>query len=174
MLQCESMSVTHSLTFDTISVAATQALGQHIGDALQPGDVVLLQGPFGAGKTHLVKGIAAAWGIAPDEVNSPSFVLVNEYRATTRPLTIYHVDLYRITNTHDLLTVGLDDMLDDAGICLVEWAEQLDMLTPATYLLAQLAVTGETARRIELRSYGARYDQLLATIDPEERHAAGH
>ena len=155
------------LALRSISADQTIALGQRLGALLQPGDVVLLFAPFGAGKTHLTKGIAAAWGVDPDDVNSPSFVLVNQYDAAPkgypahRRTPIFHADLYRVEAPDDVATVGLDDLLDARGLVIVEWAEHAAGFVPAEHLAIHIDVASENERVLRLYAHGARYEDLI-------------
>lgn len=101
----------------------TEALGQRLGEQLQGGEVVLLFGPLGAGKTVFVKGIARGLGIASDSVRSPSYTLINEHAGDA--VTFYHVDLYRLTSD-SLRDLGLEDLYGDRRVVAVEWAERLE------------------------------------------------
>jgi tRNA threonylcarbamoyladenosine biosynthesis protein TsaE len=100
-------------------------LGQNIGRSLEGGELILLTGGLGAGKTLLTKGILSALGYDPDDVTSPSFALVNLYHAR---LDVYHIDLWRLDDANDAaVTVGLDDILEnDKAVVIVEWADRLD------------------------------------------------
>lgn len=148
----------------------TKAFGRQLGAHLRAGDLVLLFAPFGAGKTHLAKGIAAAFGVDPDEVNSPSFVLINQYDAVSsaspahRRMPIFHVDLYRIDDPDDLASVGLDDVINESSLVLIEWAEHAGALLPADHLAISIAVTGEQERVLLLEGHGPRYAQLVARL----------
>jgi tRNA threonylcarbamoyladenosine biosynthesis protein TsaE len=114
--------------FKTRSVAGTLAIAERIAETLMPTPrLVVLRGDLGAGKTTLVKGLAAALGAAdPEEVTSPTFTLVHEYQSPK--VRLYHLDLYRLETERELATLGLDEMLDapDAGshLVLVEWGEK--------------------------------------------------
>ena len=115
----------HVLDIISHNVAQTIRLGQRLGELLRPGDLILLLGDFGTGKTHLIKGIAQGLGSA-DLVNSPSFVLINEYRAGPQHgrMPIFHADLYRIEDADELAGIGLEEAWAGDGVCLIEWAEQ--------------------------------------------------
>lgn len=102
--------------------------GQRLATELEPGDVVALNGPLGAGKTHFAKGIVSGIGSA-DEVTSPTFALVNEYSSGRFP--VFHFDFYRLDSADELLRIGWDEYLDDEGIVLVEWASKFPDLLPA-------------------------------------------
>ncbi|HEX6290313.1 MAG TPA: tRNA (adenosine(37)-N6)-threonylcarbamoyltransferase complex ATPase subunit type 1 TsaE [Herpetosiphonaceae bacterium] len=157
-------------TLDLIShsEADTIAFGRRLGALLQPGDLVLLFAPFGAGKTHLTKGIAGALGVDEADVNSPSFVLINEYQADRAHgrTPIYHVDLYRIETPDELATIGLDDVIAGHGIAVIEWAERAAGWFPHEHLAIEITHQGETERRISVRPRGARYAALVEQLRP--------
>jgi tRNA threonylcarbamoyladenosine biosynthesis protein TsaE len=150
------------LDFISHSPAQTIRVGQRLGELLRPGDLVLLQGEFGAGKTHLTKGIAQGLGSA-DLVTSPSFVLINEYRAGEAQgrFAIYHADLYRIAEAAELPGIGLDDALSGDGVCLIEWPEQALGWLSDDYLVVQLRHLSETKRVLRFVPHGKRYEDLL-------------
>lgn len=154
--------------FELCSTSAQQtiALGRRLGAHLQAGDVVLLFGPFGAGKTHLTKGIAAAWGVDPDDVNSPSFVLVNQYDADRihRRMPIFHADLYRVEAPDEVASVGLDDLIDAGSLVIVEWAEHAGSLVPAEHVAIHIDVVSENERVLRLEAHGARYETLIEQL----------
>lgn len=154
------------LELDSYSEAETIAIGRRIGERLIAGDLLLLLAPYGAGKTHLTKGVAAGLGADPDEVNSPSFVLINEYASDQAHgrIPIYHADLYRIENDHDLASVGLEDCFDGDGVCVIEWAERAEGMLPPDRLEIAIAEVGPTARRLRLMPRGARYQQLIVEL----------
>jgi tRNA threonylcarbamoyladenosine biosynthesis protein TsaE len=109
--------------FVTHSAEETIALGRELAALLTPPKLVLLRGDLGAGKTTLVKGIAAAFDAAAEEdVTSPTFTLIHEYRAPE--VTLYHVDLYRVDTPRQLETLGLDDLIADNSILLIEWGDK--------------------------------------------------
>ena len=110
------------------SPAETFAYGQVVAGELKPGSVVALRGDLGAGKTHFVKGVAAGFGADPDEVTSPTFTLVHEYEGGRLP--IFHFDLYRLESADEVLRIGLDDYLAEAGVVLIEWADKFPELLP--------------------------------------------
>lgn len=110
--------------FETTSVEQTFNLGNQLGTSLKGGEILLLSGPLGAGKTIFVKGICSALGIAEAEVTSPSFTLVNPYEGRLR---LYHLDLYRLDEGAGAAhAVDLDDLLaDDSAVIVIEWAERM-------------------------------------------------
>jgi tRNA threonylcarbamoyladenosine biosynthesis protein TsaE len=128
----------------THSSEETVALGRELARQLQPPCVVLLEGALGSGKTTLVKGIVAGLGAADEgDVTSPSFTLVHEYGGERR---VYHVDLYRIEAAEELSTLGLDDLIGQQSVVLIEWGEKLNLVGPAVRI--KLEHLGDEARRI--------------------------
>ncbi|CAA9248113.1 MAG: tRNA threonylcarbamoyladenosine biosynthesis protein TsaE [uncultured Chloroflexia bacterium] len=178
MLQFAAMDARQESGLELVSLseAETINIGRRIGRRLAAGDLVLLLAPFGAGKTHLAKGIAAGLGADPDEVNSPSFVLINEYVAGQERgrMPIYHADLYRIETAHDLATIGLEECFNGDGICLIEWAERAAGALPDERLAVHISETGEKSRRLRLVPHGARYRALVATLAADQNDAAGN
>lgn len=129
----------------TCSAEETVEFGRTLAALLAPPKMVLLRGDLGAGKTTLVKGIAAAFEAAAEEdVTSPTFTLVHEYRGTRANL--YHIDLYRIDTPRELETLGLDDMRSESSILLIEWGEKFPRLQWDVEI--DLERQGETERRI--------------------------
>jgi tRNA threonylcarbamoyladenosine biosynthesis protein TsaE len=109
-------------TKTTRSETETAAVGRELGVTLGAGDVVLLFGDLGAGKTAFVRGLAEGLGVNRDEVSSPTFTLVQEYRGGRLPL--FHVDLYRLNDPREIDDLGLDEIADE-GVLAIEWAEKL-------------------------------------------------
>ncbi len=148
-------------TFVTNSLEETADLGRRIGRSLQAGACVALNGPLGAGKTHLVKGIAVGLDVPSDVmVNSPTFVIINEYPGR---LNVYHIDAYRLSGSDELSATGFDEMLASGGVILIEWAERVADLLPTNRLDVRIEHTGDHARRFALRaakdSWPAHVDQ---------------
>jgi tRNA threonylcarbamoyladenosine biosynthesis protein TsaE len=152
----------HPLIIAAPDLEATQALGRRLAAALFPGAVVALIGPLGAGKTHLVRAIAEALGIADSRiVSSPTFVLIHEYDAR---LPIYHFDAYRLRRPADFLDLGVQEYFAGDGVCLVEWADRVEAALPPEYLRITIEVTGETSRRFHLEARGERYAALVDSL----------
>ena len=107
---------------ETHSESETEAVGRTLAQHLEPGAVVLISGDLGAGKTAFVRGVAEGLGIAPAEVSSPTFTLIQEYRGGR--LGLYHVDLYRLTSK-EVDDLGLDDLMLEGGVMAVEWPDRL-------------------------------------------------
>jgi tRNA threonylcarbamoyladenosine biosynthesis protein TsaE len=138
------------MTIQTIthSPEETIAFGRSLAADLSPPLIVLLCGDLGAGKTTLVKGIAEGFGAArAEDVTSPTFTLVHEYRGPH--ITLYHIDLYRIDTQRDLETLGLDDLLAPNSVLLIEWGEKFPRLQRDRNVEITLERVGETERRIQ-------------------------
>ncbi len=138
--------------FQSFSPEETFNFGEQLGGDLRGGEILLLSGPLGAGKTMFVKGVGAALGIEPDEVTSPSFTLVNSHAGR---LHVYHVDLYRLEEGASAAhAVDLDDLLsDETAVIVIEWAERLGeyRLPPSVWRIV-LSGDGEMPRRISVTS----------------------
>jgi tRNA threonylcarbamoyladenosine biosynthesis protein TsaE len=137
-------------TFTTNSPEETVALGRDIARELIPPKLILLRGTLGAGKTTLVKGVAAACDAAQEEdVTSPTFTLIHEYRGPQ--LSVFHIDLYRIDTERELETLGLDEILADSNALVwIEWGEKFPRLVRERDLEIRIERTGETTRTITL------------------------
>ena len=156
------------IRFETHVTEETIALGERLGQLLQPGDVLVLTGDLGAGKTQLTKGIAAALGVT-DDVTSPTFNILMVYDGEQMPL--YHFDLYRLDDPDQLEDIGFYDVLEGDGPCVIEWGEQFsDEIGPErldvylTRLDAQAAVGEEPPREVRLVAQGARAEELVAAL----------
>ena len=134
--------------FHTHSADETVALGRSLRDLLQPGQMIVLRGDLGAGKTTLVKGIAEGFHAAlQEDVTSPTFTLVHEYRGSQ--VTLFHIDLYRIDTGRELMTLGIDDLRSEPGsILLVEWGEKFDQIVEESNAEIRIQRIGETERKI--------------------------
>jgi tRNA threonylcarbamoyladenosine biosynthesis protein TsaE len=142
--------------FTTHSADETIALGRKLARKLIPPKIVLLRGDLGAGKTTLVKGIAEGFrAAAQEEVTSPTFTLVHEYRGPEASL--FHIDLYRVDTLRQLETLGLDDLMDENSVLLIEWGEKFPRFERERDVEIALERLGENDRkvRIELRRAGA-------------------
>jgi len=131
----------------THSAAETTELGRSLASQLMPPKLVVLTGDLGAGKTTLIKGIAEGFHAAgQDDVTSPTFTLVHEYRGPD--VNVYHVDLYRVDTQRELETLALDDLIDDRSVMLIEWGEKFPRLQRDRDLEVRIERLGETDRRI--------------------------
>ena len=134
-----------SHTFNSTSVNETMAYAGRLAKQLRPGDIVLLQGNLGAGKTVFTKGLAKAFGVSDRKVVSPTFVLMNHYSGK---IPIYHFDLYRLENPEELKSVPFDEYFYGDGISIVEWPERLGAFAPKEFWLVEFKHNGEQERTI--------------------------
>ncbi len=171
-------------TLDIIShsAAQTQRLGVRLGELLQGGELILLEGQLGTGKTTFTQGLAQGLGI--DEViSSPTFTLLKEYKgrpiAATNPgqngqregvtrrrqvragPALYHFDLYRLDNPEEMLDLGFEDYFFGSGVSVVEWADKADALWPREHLRIRMKILTETKRQLLFTAVGTRYCTLL-------------
>jgi tRNA threonylcarbamoyladenosine biosynthesis protein TsaE len=130
----------------THSEADTSAAGERLAASLGPGDVVLLFGNLGAGKTAFVRGLARGIGASPDEVSSPTFTLIQEYHGRA---TLFHVDLYRL-EAAEVDDLGLEDLVSGDGIVAIEWADRWRG-RPDDAIEVEMTEIGDEERRIEIR-----------------------
>ncbi len=122
-----------------------------------PGDICLLVGSLGMGKTCLTQGIA--WGLDIKEYTlSPSFVLIRELHGR---LPLYHIDLYRLDQIEEIAELGLDDYLYGNGVCVIEWAEKGLSILPPEHLLIKISYLGDTKRHFQLKPSGRRYLEMV-------------
>ena len=135
--------------FTSKSPEETIALGRELAISLTPPKLVILRGDLGAGKTTLVKGIAEGFNAASQEdVTSPTFTLIHEYRGPSA--TLYHIDLYRVDTQRELETLGLDDLMTENSVLLIEWGEKFERFqTDRDYEIA-LSRISDTERSISL------------------------
>jgi tRNA threonylcarbamoyladenosine biosynthesis protein TsaE len=136
--------------FTTNSPEETIVLGRELASQLAPPKLVILRGDLGAGKTTLVKGIAEGFRAAShDDVTSPTFTLIHEYRGPAA--TVYHIDLYRIDTQRELETLGLDDLMTDDSVLLIEWGEKFARFQRERNVEIALERVSENQRKIRLR-----------------------
>jgi tRNA threonylcarbamoyladenosine biosynthesis protein TsaE len=135
--------------FTTSSPEETIALGRGLVSLLAPPKIVVLRGDLGAGKTTLVKGIAEGFQAAShDDVTSPTFTLIHEYRGPVA--TLYHIDLYRIDTQRELETLGLDDLMTDISVLLIEWGEKFARFQRERNVEIAIERISENNRKIEV------------------------
>lgn len=144
----KSLQVAGTTSVD--SIEATIEFGRRLAENLKPGDVLGLVGDLGAGKTHLTKGIVAGIG-ASEEVTSPTFTLVHEYRSGRIP--VFHFDFYRIDDPNELISIGWDEFLDSDGVVIVEWADKFPELLPKSADWLKIEIESGDRRRITLQDY---------------------
>jgi tRNA threonylcarbamoyladenosine biosynthesis protein TsaE len=152
--------------FEFDSPERTFQWGATLGEMLLPGDLIALDGDLGAGKTTLTKGIAVGVGIR-DEVTSPTFTLVHEYRGA---LPMFHIDPYRLERPEFVLDLGLEEYLERGGVTVIEWASRLGSLLPDERLAVMIEIPVETdgdeptMRLVRVAATGDRYVRLLSDL----------
>ena len=140
-----------SIDITTKSPVETIEFGRNLGMQLRGGEVIAICGPLGSGKTHLIKGIAAGAGAENlTNVNSPTFVIINEYSGR---LDICHIDAYRLTSISEFEMLGFDDYCHPGSVVLIEWADKIEAaLQGMDYIRMELDHAGETIRKIHVES----------------------
>jgi tRNA threonylcarbamoyladenosine biosynthesis protein TsaE len=137
--------------FLTHSPEETLAVGRELVSRLQPPKLVVLTGDLGAGKTTIIKGIAEGFKAESQEnVTSPTFTLIHEYRAPTA--TVYHIDLYRVDSKRQLETLGIDDLRDERSLILLEWGEKFDRFRNEADAEIRIERLGENDRKIVFKT----------------------
>lgn len=140
------------MTIDIPNLAALPTAAQQLATAIAESGqtVVAFEGEMGAGKTTLIRALGAALGVG-DEVSSPTFALVNEYRAA-RGQPVYHFDFYRLDSEEEAARLGVAEYFDSGYLCLVEWPARVTGLLPPARLLVELTVTGPESRQLVLNN----------------------
>lgn len=144
-------------TYKTASPEQTIRLGEEIGKRLHGGDVIAYRGGLGVGKTTITRGISTGLGLG-DEVTSPTFALVNEYRKRDCSISLIHFDMYRITSAEDLETTGFYDHMDEDAVLAVEWSENIDDELPENCIRLTINRLSEDEREL-----------ILETADGDDR-----
>ncbi|MBI3324047.1 MAG: tRNA (adenosine(37)-N6)-threonylcarbamoyltransferase complex ATPase subunit type 1 TsaE [Candidatus Omnitrophica bacterium] len=148
------------------SVEETQALGERIGVLLQPGDVVALHGELGSGKTTLIQGLARGLGCEPQQVKSPTFVLVREYAGR---IPMIHVDGYRLEGPSAAAGLDVDLLFAPSTVTVIEWAERLAQLLPPELVEVLLSHVSTNRRRVRVSGVGARAQAVLSALQASQR-----
>ena len=147
-----------SFSFDSLHHEDTEKLGSILAHALTPGTTVGLVGTLGSGKTKLVQSIAIALGVDPQSVVSPTYVILHEYPG---PVNIFHFDLYRVADDDEWDELGADEILEQGGIALIEWADRFRHRMPAEWLEISIEATGQTDRRFTFKMNGVTESTLF-------------
>ncbi|MCL4386934.1 MAG: tRNA (adenosine(37)-N6)-threonylcarbamoyltransferase complex ATPase subunit type 1 TsaE [Patescibacteria group bacterium] len=152
------------MNFITKSSEETIRLGLKIGENLEPGMVVALEGDLGGGKTTFAKGLAIGLGIK-DNILSPSFTLEKVYHCNRKIKNFYHFDFYRIDNPLDQVGFELEEALaDKEGIVVIEWAEKIERELPVEKLIVRFRFISESEREIEFQGSGDKYNKLITNL----------
>lgn len=144
----------------TTSTEATKQLAQTLAPYLHEGDVIVLTGDLGAGKTQFVQGVARGLGIAEEAVTSPTFNILLSYEGQ-KGLPLYHFDLYRLETADELEDIGYYETVDADGVSFIEWGEKFPSALPYAYLEVAILVEEDGMRRVRVHAYGDRPRQLL-------------
>jgi tRNA threonylcarbamoyladenosine biosynthesis protein TsaE len=147
-------------TYVTKSPGETAAIGERLAESLEAGDVLLLRGELGSGKTCFTQGLARGLGVA-DPVKSSSFILLAEYQGRLR---LYHADLYRLTTVEEVAELALGEQTAD-GVLVVEWPERAMRELPDDHLQIKFEHAGDSERRISFAAVGERYRDLLPAAE---------
>ena len=164
MAKAKSERPADALEASSGSIEETQALGERLGAALRPGDVVALRGELGTGKTTLIQGIAKGLGRDPGTIKSPTFVLMREYPGD---IPLVHIDGYRLEGPASIAWLDIELIFSPSKITLIEWAERFADLLPEERLELHLSHVSTNRRKIALVPFGARAAELAHA-------AAGH
>lgn len=152
------------MRFLTNSVAETQALGSRLAAQLEPGDVLLLLGDMGAGKSELTRGIARGLGVK-GYVTSPTFTILQVHEDGRMPL--YHFDWYRLSDAEELYELSMDEYLYGDGVSVIEWPSRAEEVIPESYLQVELIPLGDEERAVELTPVGDFHPINEAALLPE-------
>lgn len=154
------MNDARDITLISDSTDQTIEIGNKIGTLLKGGEIFCLTGPLGSGKTHLVKGIAAGAGAGdPRQVNSPTFVIINEYHGPDSRLDIYHIDAYRLDSIAEFEMLGFDDMCYPNSVVFIEWADKVrSALKNIDGIGVELSHVSENQRRINMKNIPSYLD----------------
>ena len=151
----------NQLKISVESETATGELGRQIAESLEPGAVIALIGDLGAGKTRLVQAIAVGLGVPVDQVNSPTFTLVQEYDGR---IPLRHCDTYRLRDADEFLDLGLDELLALDGIALIEWADRVKHLLPRDLIRIEIRIVSPTSREFTVIATGMRSRSMLERL----------
>jgi len=157
------MPILNEQMLDIIShgEAQTRRLGAHLAELLSPSQVIALVGGLGTGKTRFAQGVGRGLGVQ-EAIVSPTFTLIREYRGENIPLPLFHIDLYRLQDAADMLTLGLDEYLYGDGVCLIEWADRLaGNQLPVEHLLINFRYLDQNKRGLLFQPSGLHYETLL-------------
>jgi tRNA threonylcarbamoyladenosine biosynthesis protein TsaE len=157
------MADKHAVRITLAGLAQTQAFGRQLGRLARPGDIILLTGDLGAGKTTLTQAIGTGLEV-PDHcyITSPTFSLLHEYPGR---IPLYHMDLYRLAGEEEIEELGFEEYIYGNGLTVIEWPERLGDLTPRNYLEIRLASPGPETRELALIAHGAMVPRLREFVE---------
>lgn len=146
-----------TIDFISHSEAQTRRFGARLGELLKGDEIIALEGILGTGKTRWVQGVAYGLQVE-DQITSPTFTIVNEYHGR---VTLYHIDLYRVSHVSEAMDVGLGDYLYGDGVCVIEWADRVAEVLPPDHLWITFRHLDDAKRRITIRAVGEYHRNLL-------------
>ena len=150
------------ITVKLASLAETERLGRFLGEIAEPGDVIILNGPLGAGKTTMTQFIGTGLEVPVEcYITSPTFSLMHEYPGR---LTIYHMDLYRLSSEEEIEDLGFVEYIYGDGLTIIEWPDRLGEMLPDEHLDITLAMTGEDRRTAVISGHGEKWQKRLTEI----------
>ena len=149
------------VVFDAMDPASTRRLARALASVLPAGTLITLDGPLGAGKTFFVRALVEAWEVPIDDVNSPTFVLVNEYRGLR---TVFHLDAYRLRDEDEFFELGADEWFESEAITLIEWAERIERCLPPAGIAVRIEVTGESSRRFQIEARSRNQAEAIVRL----------
>ena len=149
--------MTEVIKYQSENEGDTLYLGKMIGNLTETGQIILLSGDLGSGKTVLVKGLAEGLGIDKKNITSPTYNLINEYEGR---FPLYHMDLYRLDRKEELIDIGFEEYLSHEGIIVIEWPEIAQELIPSDYLYIKFTTLSKNKRVLELKARGKRGKRL--------------
>lgn len=143
------------------NLEATERFGMEIGSLLKEGDILCLNGDLGAGKTTMTKSIGLGLGVE-EYITSPTFTLINEYKGR---IPVYHFDVYRLENAHELYDLGFDEYFYGNGVCIIEWADKIEKMIPKDRIVIDIENgNNENERILHISGFGQRYDELIKEL----------
>lgn len=137
----------------------TKMIGQKVASQLKKGDIIVLTGDLGSGKTKFVEGILTYFG-KQDEISSPTFTIVNEYEGN---MPLYHFDVYRIGSSEEMYDIGYDEYINSDGVCIIEWANLIEDILPDEYLHIELKYK-DMSREMILNPVGEKYEKIVEEL----------
>ncbi len=146
-------------TITTHSVQETYECARKIADHLKAGQVLCLQGELGSGKTTFVKGLAAQFGVDEEEIQSPTFTLIHEYKRNGF-LPLYHMDCYRLEREEEALEIGMEDYFYGEGVSVVEWPEKVGSLIPEGAIWVRIDIKGQETRQFFISNFSSEFDNF--------------
>lgn len=156
------LDIISMFSLELSTLKQTQEFGRILGTLAEPGDVIILRGPLGAGKTALTQAVARGIGVDPQiYVTSPTFTLLHEYQGR---IPLYHMDLYRLSGEDEVESLGLAEYFSGSGVTVIEWPERLGSLMPAERLEIELVISGEDSRTANLTGQGEGWQKKVAEI----------